>query len=219
MTDSGAVSPESETVSAIAPTALTRARVVVLTILSVEVFVLLVSGAVLFFAYRPSGSTAYDELFPGGVRSGVDLAHVARTAHQMAARSALPTALIAGLLVAIRARPLARYRVDVLVGASLVLVIAVGSLTGRLLPWDQLGLWAVSVGDHMRGYLPLFDEDQVRFVLIGGAEVAPGTVLSWLLVHMLVVGCVLIALLATAWQRGRRRDGRGARPAMEGEGV
>jgi quinol-cytochrome oxidoreductase complex cytochrome b subunit len=175
----------------------------VLAIVSVQVLVLLVSGAVLFFAYRPSGSTAYDELSPGDVRSGVDLAQVARTAHQVAARSALPTAVVAGVLVAIRARPLARYRVDVLVGASLVLTMVVGSFTGYLLPWDQLGLWAVSVGDNMGGYLPLFDGDQVRFVLIGGAEVAPWTVVRWLLVHMLVVGGVLIALLATAWRRGR----------------
>jgi quinol-cytochrome oxidoreductase complex cytochrome b subunit len=61
------------------------------------------------------------------------------------------------VLVAIRARPLARYRVDLLVGASLVLMMVVGSFTGYLLPWDQLGLWAVSVGDNMVGYLPLFD--------------------------------------------------------------
>ncbi|HEX6418193.1 MAG TPA: cytochrome b N-terminal domain-containing protein, partial [Acidimicrobiales bacterium] len=190
-----------------------------LAIVSVQVLLLLVSGVVLFFAYRPTGSAVYDELFAGDARSGVELAHIARTAHQLVARSALPTAVLAGVLVALRARPPARRRVDVLVGASLAVVMVVGSFTGYLLPWDQLGLWAVSVGEDMVGYLPLFDEEKVRFVLIGGAEVMPGTVVRWLLVHTLLVGCVLTALLATAWRRSRRPDEPPARTATAGDGI
>ena len=71
----------------------------------------------------------------------------------------------------------------------------------------MLGLQAVSVGNDIRGYVPLFNDDQVRFVLVGGAEVAPATLIRWLLFHMLVAGSVLGALLAVAWRRAMTRHG------------
>ncbi len=40
------------------------------------------------------------------------------------------------------------------------------SFTGYLLPWDQLALWAVTVGTNMMGYTPVFG-NEVRFVLLG----------------------------------------------------
>ena len=186
-----------------------RARTATLVLLTLQVVTLLVTGVVLFFTYRPSGSAAYGDLVTGDVRSSVRIARAMTTAHQLAARSAVPTAVVAGVLGAIRARPSARRRVDVLVGVGLVLVLVVGSFTGYLLPFDQLGLRAVSVGNDMRGYVPLFDDDRVRFALVGGAQVAPGTVVRWLLFHMLVIGSVLGALLAVAWRRSGQRQGAG----------
>ncbi len=43
------------------------------------------------------------------------------------------------------------------------------SFTGYLLPWDQLAIWAVTVGTNMMGYTPVFGR-QVKFVLIGGGR-------------------------------------------------
>ena len=51
------------------------------------------------------------------------------------------------------------------------------SFTGYLLPWDQLALWAVTVGTNMMGYTPVFG-DQVRFVLLGGVEIGTDTLLA-----------------------------------------
>jgi quinol-cytochrome oxidoreductase complex cytochrome b subunit len=204
VTDPGAMSSDSEGPPATPTTALTRARVAVLAILSIQFLVLLVSGVALS-AYRPAGNAAYAELFGDDVRSSIDLAYVARVAHQVAARTAIPTAVVTGVLVAVRQVPSTRQWLGVLVGTTLVLLVLAGSFTGHLLPWDQLGLWAVSVGDDMRGYVPLFDHDKIRFVLIGGAEVAPGTMIRWLLVHTLVIGTALSSLLAVAWRRSIRQ--------------
>ena len=177
-----------------------------LAIVSIQLLVLLVSGVLLFFTYRPSGGAAHAELLGEPVRSNIDTARIAQVAHQVAARSVVPTAIVAGALVALRHRAPARRRVDVFTGVGLALVMAAGSYTGRLLPWDLLGLWSVSVGKDIRGYAPLFDDGQIRFALIGGAEVHPGTVVRWLLVHMVVVGGVAGALVATAWRRGSHRS-------------
>lgn len=55
-------------------TPLARAHAAVLTIVTLQVSVLVVTGAVLFFTYRPSSSAPYGELLDGDVRSSVDLA-------------------------------------------------------------------------------------------------------------------------------------------------
>lgn len=195
------MSSETEILPARGPTTVSRLRPLVLAIMTLQLLVLLATGVVLFFTYRPTGSAVYGELYGDDVGSSIDLARATTTVHRMAALSAVPTAIIAVVLVAIEKHRWRRRRLDVLVGAGIALMTMVGSVTGNLLPWDQLGLWAVSVGSNMRGYTPLFDDNQVRFVLIGGAEVAPGTIVQWLLFHMLVVGSILGVLLAVAWRR------------------
>ena len=56
------------------------------------------------------------------------------------------------------------------IGVILLTLTLLLSFTGYLLPWDQLALWAVTVGTNMIGYTPVFGRD-VRFVLLGGAEI------------------------------------------------
>ena len=80
----------------------------------------------------------------------------------------------------------------------MVVLVVLAVLTGYLLPWDQLALWAVTVGENLRGYLPLFG-DRVRFVLLGGAEVSPQTLLWWLLAHGLLA-VLSTGLIIAAWR-------------------
>ena len=56
------------------------------------------------------------------------------------------------------------------IGIVLLLLTLLLSFTGYLLPWDQLSLWAVTVGTNMAGYTPVFG-NQVRFVLLGGNDI------------------------------------------------
>ena len=56
------------------------------------------------------------------------------------------------------------------IGVVLLMLTLLLSFTGYLLPWDQLALWAVTVGTNMMGYTPVFGS-QVRFVLLGGKEI------------------------------------------------
>ena len=58
------------------------------------------------------------------------------------------------------------------------------SFTGYLLPWDQLALWAVTVGTNMMWYTPVFGE-QVRFVLLGG-EIGTDTLLCQYVLNLLL---------------------------------
>ena len=63
------------------------------------------------------------------------------------------------------------------IGVILLTLTLLLSFTGYLLPWDQLALWAVTVGTNMMGYTPVFGT-QVRFVLLGGVEIGTDTLLA-----------------------------------------
>ena len=52
------------------------------------------------------------------------------------------------------------------IGIILLTLTLLLSFTGYLLPWDQLSLWAVTVGTNMMGYTPVFGS-QVKYVLLG----------------------------------------------------
>ena len=72
------------------------------------------------------------------------------------------------------------------IGVILLTLTLLLSFTGYLLPWDQLALWAVTVGTNMMGYTPVFGS-QVRFVLLGGVEIGSETLLRWYVLHVLML--------------------------------
>lgn len=85
--------------------------------------------------------------------------------------------------------------------AAVLLVCGVFlGFTGYLLPWDQLALWAVTVGTNYTGFFSLFG-DEVRYVLVAGVEVGTGTVRAWFVVHALLLPLVFGALM---WRLRRR---------------
>jgi quinol-cytochrome oxidoreductase complex cytochrome b subunit len=80
------------------------------------------------------------------------------------------------------------------------------SFTGYLLPWDQLAIWAVTVGTNMMGYTPVFGR-QVKFVLVGGLEVGPPTLIRWYVLHVLALPFVAVLLMAVHFWRIRKDGG------------
>ena len=63
------------------------------------------------------------------------------------------------------------------VGVILLFLTLGLSFTGYLLPWDQLAIWAVTVGTSLAGYSP-FIAKQANFLLLGGVVVGPNTLLA-----------------------------------------
>ena len=179
---------------------LSRARSILLLVLSVEVAVLVVTGIVLFFVYRPTPAQAWNAVFTESYDWGERFAHGLRLVHRLVSGLAIVTAIATGLVVGLHGRAAVRRWPGAVVGAGIAVTTFAASFTGFLLPWDQLALRAVTVGTNITGFGELFG-DKVKFVLIGGTEVSPGTVISWLLVHMLVVGPVLVGLIVVAWRR------------------
>lgn len=155
-----------------------------LAALAAEVLVLFGTGIALYFQYAPRASGA------GPLQ----------LAHRSASWLAVTTALAAAVVVVADAR-----RVGVrLAGVGLLVAAVAASVTGFLLPWDQLALWAVTVGSEFRGFDEIVAGNEVRFVLLGGAEIEPSTLLRWLVVHTMVFGPMLAALVTALIARGLR---------------
>lgn len=160
---------------------------------------LVITGVALFFVYRPTVSASWSDLIDDHYTGEVQLAHLVRLLHRLASQLAVWTGIVAGIVVAVRTAGPRRWAAPA-VGAGLAVTTVAASFTGYLLPWDQLALWAVTVGSTLGGYRPLFGS-QVRFVLIDGAGVGGSTIVRWLVVHALVLGPLLVGLVALAWRR------------------
>jgi len=182
--------------------AASRARSVLLAVLSVEIAVLIVTGIALLFVYRPTAGQAWPGLVAENHDWNVRLADGLRLVHRLASWLAVPTAIVAGVVIAVcRGKNIRRWP-GVTLGTGIAVTTLLATFTGFLLPWDQLALYAVKVGSNLQGYRPLFDSG-VRFVLVRGNEVSPDTVLGWLFIHALVLGPSLVGLVAFGWRRYR----------------
>ncbi|MGZ5353345.1 MAG: cytochrome b N-terminal domain-containing protein, partial [Actinomycetota bacterium] len=73
-------------------------------------------------------------------------------------------------------------------------------------PWDQLAIWAVTVGTSLAGYSPLIAK-QANFLLLGGVVVGPDTLLRWYVLHVLALPFVLVLFLAVHFWRIRKDGG------------
>ena len=86
------------------------------------------------------------------------------------------------------------------IGVALLTLTLSLSFTGYLLPWDQLALWAVTVGTNMMGYSPIFGfRSAVRTPRL--TRISGDTLLRWYVLHVLLLpfhdrdlhGCPLLA--------------------------
>jgi hypothetical protein len=96
------------------------------------------------------------------------------------------------------------------VGVGLIALVgvvgaAVGAITTRLVLWDQVALEAVTVGSSFRGWKMAAFDDGVRFVLVDGVEVSPGSYAIALVAHLAAPAGALAALLVMAVIVARRR--------------
>ena len=70
-----------------------------------------------------------------------------------------------------------------------VLILATGlfeGLTGYLLPWDQIAFWAVTIGNNIASYVPIFSRPS-QLLIFGGVEVSQNTLLRFYVLHVILL--------------------------------
>jgi len=112
------------------------------------------------------------------------------------------------------------------VGVLLLVLTLLLSFTGYLLPWDQLAMWAVTVGSNMARATPLLGHEgpgasllkigdislvnagnDMRFALLAGRFVGAGALLRFYVLHCVGIPLVATILMAVHFWRVRKDGG------------
>lgn len=164
--------------------------------------ILVVTGVLLSFYYRPSAGEAYQSV--QHIVSEVSFGWLIRDLHVWSAN------LIVVAIVAHMARVFfdAAYKppreTNWLVGLLLLFVVLAFGATGYLLPWDQWAYWTVTeLLDALAG-VPVFGGALVA-VLTGDVMVSGATLSRYFAFHVIIMPWVAFALLAYHFTLVRRR--------------
>jgi quinol-cytochrome oxidoreductase complex cytochrome b subunit len=112
------------------------------------------------------------------------------------------------------------------VGVILLVLTLLLSFTGYLLPWDQLAIWAITVGSNMARATPFLGYegpgaslmtlggvklvhagDDARFALLGGTFVGEGALLRFYVLHCVGLPLGIAVLMAVHFWRVRKDGG------------
>jgi quinol-cytochrome oxidoreductase complex cytochrome b subunit len=169
---------------------------------------LTVTGVLLMFYYVPSVERAYEDI--AALETNVRYGSLMRNMHRWMAHGMVLTVLLHMMRVFYTGAYKPPREFNWVVGVILLILTLLLSFTGYLLPWDQLALWAITVGTNMVGSAPVLG-DSVVFVMRGGFEVGPNALIRFYTLH--VIGLPLVAAIFMAVHFWRiRRDGGMARP-------
>ena len=165
--------------------------------------VLTITGIWLMFYFRPT-ELAYVDI--QNLQTSIAFGSLVRNMHRWGAHLMVLVVFLHMSRVFYHGAYKAPREFNWVIGVILLTLTLLLSFTGYLLPWDQLALWAVTVGTNMMGYTPVFG-DQVRFVLLGGVEIGTDTLLRWYVLHVLMLPFVAVIFMAIHFWRVRKDGG------------
>ena len=110
-----------------------------------------VTGVLLMFYYRPTLEHAYEDMM--NLRSVVSLG-ILREIHRWAAHAMVITVWLHMYRVFLTGSYKPPREFNWVVGVILLVLTLLLSFTGYLLPWDQLAIWAITVGSNMARATP-----------------------------------------------------------------
>ena len=176
--------------------------------------VLTVTGLLLMFYYRPTVEWAYLDMkdLQFAVPFGVPL----RNMHRWAAHFMVFAVMLHMASVFYRGGYKPPREFNWVVGVSLLLITFLLSFTGYLLPWDQLAIWAITVGSNMAAATPILGSEgplallgpgnDARFMLLGAKAVGQTALLRFYVLHCVVLPFVAAVLLSLHFWRVRKDD-------------
>jgi quinol-cytochrome oxidoreductase complex cytochrome b subunit len=173
--------------------------------LSFFLFILLtITGIFLMFYYTPSAETAYADI--EALSTNVAFGSMVRNLHRWGAHLMVLSVFLHMSRVFYHGAYKPPREFNWVVGVVLLFLTLLLSFSGYLLPWDQLALWAVTVGTNMAGFVPVVGA-QVKFALLAGVEVSAATLLRFYVLHVLALPFILVLFLAVHFWRVRKDGG------------
>ncbi len=186
-------------------------------------FVLTITGVFLMFYYHPTKGQAYADILY--LENDVPFGLLLRNMHRWAAHAMIITVWLHMLRVFLTGSYKTPREFNWTIGVILLVLTLLLSFTGYLLPDDQLGFWAVTVGTSMARATPLLGHEgpfgpelgmtafnDIRFALLGGSIVDANALLRAYIWHCIAIPLILSVLLAVHFWRVRK-DGSISGPA------
>jgi quinol-cytochrome oxidoreductase complex cytochrome b subunit len=185
--------------------------------------VLTVSGVLLMFYYRPTAEYAYYDII--ALREHVPLG-IMRELHRWGAHAMVITVWLHMFRVFMTGSYKPPREFNWVVGVLLLVLTLLLSFTGYLLPWDQLAMWAITVGTNMARATPFLGYEgpgasmiqiggvklvhggsDIHFALLGGHFVSEATLLRFYVLHCVFIPLVAATLMAVHFWRVRKDGG------------
>ena len=182
-----------------------------------------ITGVLLMFYYRPTVEWAYHDML--SLRDVVSLG-VLRELHRWGAHAMVITVMLHMYRVFLSGSYKPPREFNWGVGVLLLLLTLLLSFTGYLLPWDQLSMWAVTVGTNMAGAVPLVGHQgpgqqmltaggvdmitsgsDARFALLGARAVSEETLVRFYVLHCVAIPLVAAVLIGVHFWRIRKDGG------------
>src|ERR671922_1382613 len=175
------------------------------------------TGLLLMFYYRPTVAYAYMDLVR--LAEQVPLG-IMRELHRWGAHAMVITVWLHMLRVFLTGSYKPPREFNWVVGVLLLTLTLLLSFTGYLLPWDQLAMWAVTVGTNMARATPLLGHEgpfaeaigvdpryDARAFLLGGRIVGSATLLRFYVLHCIFLPLFAGALMMVHFWRVRKDGG------------
>src|SRR5947207_12160742 len=182
-----------------------------------------VTGILLMFYYRPVAASAYNDIL--ALREDVPLG-IMREIHRWGAHAMVITVWLHMFRVFMTGSYKPPREFNWGIGVVLLVLTLLLSFTGYLLPWDQLAIWAITVGSNMARATPLLGNegpgsallsigdirlvhagDDARFFLLAGKVVGAGALLRFYVLHCVAIPIVAGTLMAVHFWRVRKDGG------------
>ena len=192
--------------------------------LSFFIFLILtISGILLMFYYRPTIEYAYTDI--------IDLAEqvpfgIMRELHRWGAHAMVITVWLHMFRVFMTGSYKPPREFNWSIGVILLLLTLLLSFTGYLIPWDQLAIWAITVGGNMARATPFLGSEgpgaallaigdinfitmasDARFALIGGRFMGEAALLRFYVLHCIGLPFIIMIFMAVHFWRVRKDGG------------
>jgi quinol-cytochrome oxidoreductase complex cytochrome b subunit len=188
--------------------------------------VLTITGVLLMFYYHPSKGQAYRDIIY--LMNDVPFGRLLRNMHRWAAHLMIIAVWLHMFRVFLTGSYKKPREFNWCVGVVLLVLTMLLSFTGYLLPDDQLGFWAVTVGTNMARATPLLGHEgpfgpqlgmtaynDVRFALLGGSIVDANALLRAYIWHCLAIPLIAATFMGVHFWRVRKDGGiSGPAPMM-----
>ena len=173
--------------------------------LSFFLFILLtITGIYLMFFYRPSVDVVYADM--QRIHTQVSFGVLVRNLHRWGAHLMTISVMLHMARVFYTGAYKPSQEFNWMVGVILWLLTLLLAFTGYLLPWDQLAVWAVTVGTEMMKNSPVIGPE-VQFALLGGPVIGAETLLRWYALHVWLLPLALLIFVSIHFWRVRKDGG------------